>query len=107
MEDERDLLVFTDDDGNEIQMEVVDYFDYEDEEYAMLVEAAAHDHEHDEDGACCGGDEEKDIYIMKVVIEGDTEEFVPVSEEKMDELIQAIQDMYDDEDEDDEEDKDE
>jgi hypothetical protein len=103
MDDERDLLVFTDDNGQEIQMEVVDYFEYEGQEYAMLVEADdcghvhEHDHEHDGEACCCDG-EEKDIYIMKVVVDGDTEEFIPVEEDKMDELIAHIQDLYDEED---------
>src|SRR5690554_5399498 len=91
---ERDILVFTDNDGQEINMEILDYFEYDEEEYAMLVEVEEHehddecDHEHEED-------EEKNIYIMKVIVDGDTEEFVPVEEEKMDELIEAIQELYD------------
>ena len=97
MDDERDLLIFTDDNGQEIQMEVVDYFEYEDEEYAVLTEAD--DPESDCD-ACCD-DEEKDIYIMKVVSDGDTEEFIPVEE---DELIDVIQVMYEEDEEEEDQD---
>jgi len=100
MDDERDLLVFTDEDGNEIEMEVIDYFEYEGEEYAMLTEACYDDHD-DECGCGCGCDEQE-IFIMKVVVDGDAEDFVPVPEEKMEELIQYIQDIYDEEGEDEE-----
>jgi uncharacterized protein YrzB (UPF0473 family) len=41
MEEERDLVVFSDDDGNEFELEIVDYFDYEDQEYAVLVDPKA------------------------------------------------------------------
>ena len=37
--DERDILVFTDEEGQEIQMEILDYFEYDDQLYAMLIEA--------------------------------------------------------------------
>ena len=40
MDDERDLVVFEDDAGNEITMEVLDYFFYEGNEYALLTEAS-------------------------------------------------------------------
>src|SRR5690554_150894 len=94
--EERDILVFTDEDGQEIQMEVLDYFEFNDQLYAMLIEAEeenhGHDHEHDHDH---DHDEETDVYIMKVVVEGDTEQFIPVEEDVMDDLIEAIQEMYD------------
>ena len=38
MEDDRDIVVFSDDDGNEFELEVVDYFEHEDQEYAVLVD---------------------------------------------------------------------
>jgi len=95
--DERDLLVFTDEDGNEIEMEVIDYFEYKGQEYALLAEAC--DDSHDDECGCDCDCEVQDIYIMKVIVDGDSEEFVPVPEDMMDELIEAIEDLYDDEDE--------
>jgi DNA-directed RNA polymerase subunit delta len=91
--EERDILVFTDEEGQEIQMEILDYFEYDDELYAMLIEADEyeHDHEHDDE---CDHEEESSIYIMRVIVDGDTEEFVPVDEDKMEELVEAIQEMY-------------
>ena len=95
MED-RDILVFTDEDGNEIQMEILDYFEYDGEEYALMIEVKEHDHDHDHDHE--HENAETDVYIMKVITDGDTEAFVPVEDEKMDELIEAIEELYDAED---------
>ena len=39
MEEERDLVTFSDEDGNEFDLEVIDYFDYEGQEYAALIDA--------------------------------------------------------------------
>ena len=98
MEEERDLVVFSDDEGNEKTMEVLDYFFYEGQEYAVLTEA---------DECCCGDEEceecaeEADAYIMKVVPTGeDEEEFLPVEDELMDRLIEFVQnELYADEEE--------
>lgn len=38
MEEERDLISFADEEGNEFTLEVIDYFDYEEQEYAVLVD---------------------------------------------------------------------
>ena len=38
MDEERDLVTVADDDGNETVMEVLDYFEYQGKEYALLVE---------------------------------------------------------------------
>ena len=38
---EKDLVVFTDEEGNEVELEVVDYFDYDGDEYAVMVDPAA------------------------------------------------------------------
>ncbi len=111
--EERDILVFSDEDGQEIQLEILDYFEYDDEEYVMLAEADVdedededHDHEHDHDcDSCSCHGEEKNIYLMKVVMEGDEEQYVPVDEDIMDELIDAIEDLYDDDEDEDDEDE--
>lgn len=93
MEEERDILVFVDEDGEEIEMEVLDYFYHEDQEYALLTT-------YDEDCQCEDCDcEEKELYIMKVVLDGDIEEFEPVEEERMESLIQAVEALYYEDDE--------
>ncbi len=125
-DEERDLVTFTDDDGNEFDLEVLDYVFYQGEEYAVMVnpqdeEECGHvhgedcDHDHDDcDGDCdeCEG-HEQEVYIMKVVKVGeDMEEFVPIDEEIADALIEIVQTRFEgdfdaedeyDEDEDDEE----
>ena len=101
MDEELDLVVFEDDEGNEITMEVLDYFFYEGKEYALLAEV-------DEDGECgcdeCDEEHQRDAYIMEVVdIGADQEEFVPVAEELADKLVEIVQNGLFEDDEDDEE----
>lgn len=98
MDEELDLVVFEDDEGNEITMEVLDYFFYEGKEYALLAEV-------DEDGECgcdeCDEEHQRDAYIMEVVAVGDDqEEFVPVAEELADKLIEIVQnELFEDDEE--------
>ncbi|MDO4548426.1 MAG: DUF1292 domain-containing protein [Clostridia bacterium] len=116
MDEELDLVVISDDEGNEQTMEVLDYFYYEGEEYAILVQYNEDEQdEDDEEGAecdCgeCGAEcdychgEQQEAYIMRVSpIGDDQEEFVPVDEDLLSKLIDFVQnDLYADEDEEDE-----
>ncbi|MBR0508130.1 MAG: DUF1292 domain-containing protein [Clostridia bacterium] len=79
MEDERDLVTFTDEEGNEFDLEVIDYFEHEGKEYAVLVDAELPE-EPEEDFEVC---------IMEIIVneEEDIEEFVPVADDKLDELF--------------------
>ena len=79
MEDERDLVTFTDEEGNEFDLEVIDYFEYEGKEYAVLVDAELPE-EPEEDFEVC---------IMEIIVneEEDLEEFVPVSDDLLDTLF--------------------
>ena len=61
--DELDLVTFSDEEGNEFQMEVWDYFEHEGQEYAILFDLES---EQDEDA-------ETEVYIMKVTVEGEDE----------------------------------
>ena len=85
MEEERDLVTFSDDEGNEFELEVVDYFDYEDQEYAILIDPAEEETAGDEDV-------ETEVYIMKVVVNGEYEEFLPADDDKMDALTEIAED---------------
>lgn len=117
MEEERDIVVFTDDEGNDLELEVLDYIFYNGEEYAVLsdvededecgCEECAHEHEHAE-GEECDCCEEQSLYIMKVVqMDDDMEEFVPVEDDAvMEQLINIVQQRFE-EDMDDEDDTDE
>lgn len=96
---ELDLIEMTDDEGNTILMEVVDYFFYNGEEYVILTDSIhdedcdcdeCHEHEHDEQCACgCEDEEAEEItcYIMKVIestVDGEeVEEFVPVEDQAL------------------------
>lgn len=85
MEDDRDIVVFSDDDGNEFELEVIDYFDYEDQEYAVLVDPTTCECD-DEDCEC-----ETEVYIMKVLVNGDMEEFLPADDDKMEALSEIVE----------------
>ena len=98
MDEERDLVVFEDDAGNELTMEVLDYLSYEGKEYALLTEYVEND---DDEG---DEDEPVEVFIMEVRPVGeDQEEFVPVDEDLAETLIQIFEsDDFDDVFEDDE-----
>lgn len=105
MEDmELDLVVFEDDDGNELTMEVLDYLSYEGHEYALLTEYVEDnaDCESCEEGSCEGCASAREAFVMEVrPVEGDeeTEEFVPVEEALAVKLIDIFQNSdFDEED---------
>ena len=83
---ERDIVVFTDDDGNEIELDVIDYFEHDGQEYAVLTDLEAEVDEEDENA-------EQDVYIFKLVVneEDDTEEFLPADDELMDTLAAIVE----------------
>ena len=101
MDEERDLVVFEDDAGNEITMEVLDYLCYEGKEYALLTEYVEDaDEDADEDDTI-------EVMIMEVVPVGDDqEEFLPIDDELADRIMaifdsNEMDELYED-DEDDE-----
>lgn len=104
--EDKDLVVFEDDQGNRIEMEVLDYLFYEGKEYAFLAEF---------DGGKCDGCEEKSCeecedkregFVMEVVpLDDDMEEFVPVDDELAEKLIDIFVNSDFDEDYDDDEDE--
>ena len=90
---ELDLVVFEDDDGNELTMEVLDYLFYEGKEYALLTEYIENS----------TADDVREAFVMEVrAVEGDdeTEEFVPVDEKLALKLIDIFESSeFDDDDE--------
>lgn len=82
MEEERDLVTFVSDEGDEFDLEVIDYFDYEGKEYAVLV-----DPDLPEDA------EYFEICIMEIVVNEaeDLEEFVPVEDDELQETLFEIE----------------
>ena len=91
MEEERDVIIVEDEDGQELSLEVIDYFLYDGVEYAVLVEAGANVE-----------DDDVDAYMMQIQQDGEDEIFMPVDTEKFDEVSEAYLAM-DEEDEDEEE----
>ena len=89
MEEERDYVVFTDEDGNEFELDVIEYFDHNGNEYAILADCNCEDD---------GEDAEQGLYIMRIVVseDGETEEFVPPEDEDMDELIKLAEEILGD-----------
>lgn len=85
MDEERDLVVFEDDAGNEMTMEVLDYLAYEGKEYALLTEYVEDDEDGDED-------EPIEVSIMEVRPVGeDQEEFVPIDDELAETLLKIFE----------------
>ena len=79
MDEERDLVVFEDDAGNEFTMEVLDYLCYEGKEYALMTEYVE-----DEDAEEA---DEIEVMIMEVKPVGDDqEEFLPIEDELADKI---------------------
>lgn len=100
MDNEQDIVVFVDDEGNEVTMEVLDYFFYEGEEYAVLAEQGADCGDLCEgEGDCSTCESRREAYVMKVVPVGeDEEEFIPVDEDLAARLIEILENEdYDDE----------
>ena len=98
MDEERDLVVFEDDAGNEMTMEVLDYLCYEGKEYALLTEYVEDDDDADEEG-------EIEVTIMEVVPVGeDQEEFVPIDDALAEKILAIFEsdefdEVYEDEEE--------
>lgn len=86
--EERDFVTFTDDDGKEFELDIVDYFEYEGDEYAVLMDLS-------EDECECEDEEceaaQHDVYIMKIVVDGDEENFVPADEDKFEALSAIVE----------------
>lgn len=81
---ELDLVIFEDENGNELKMEVLDYLNYEGKPYALLAE-------YKEDAT---DDDVVEAFVMEIVpVEGDDEmeEFIPVDEELAEKLIEIFQ----------------
>ena len=74
MEEFRDLVTFVDDNGDEFDLEVIDYFEYEGKEYGVLIDPDLPDDA-----------EYFEVCIMEIVVheEEDLEEFLPVEDDEL------------------------
>lgn len=105
-QDERDIVEFSDEEGNKLLLEVMDYFFYNGEEYAVLCDA---DEEAGQD-ADLDDEEDQMIYIMRVVSttneDGEEmEEFIPPEDSLLDQLIEVVQTRFTENDDDPEDDE--
>ncbi|NMA95205.1 MAG: DUF1292 domain-containing protein [Clostridiales bacterium] len=101
MDNEREIVIFKDEDGSEYEMEIVEYFEYDNEDYAMLIEADTN-HEHTEDcdeNGCV--DEVDDVYIMQVEVDDESGEEIlhPIADDKLDEIVDALDEFFNEEEE--------
>lgn len=101
-ENERDIVVFEDEEGNEIELDVIRYFEHKGQEYAILMDFSGAEHDH-EDDCGCGCEEHEcecddvEMYVFKVVEDGEFEEFVPVEEDMFDEILEVVEKLEDEE----------
>lgn len=85
MEEEMDIVTFTDEDGNEYDLAVLTYFEHEEDTYALLFDPASTEEE----------EAEVEIFIMKAVGEGDNMTFVSADDDKMDALSALAEEILD------------
>ena len=92
MNEERDFVTFTDEDGNDFELDVIEYFEHNGKEYAVLIDAKAECGCEDEDCEC---GHETEAYIMQVVVneEDDTEEFISPADDEMEELVAIVEEL--------------
>lgn len=84
MEEERDIVVFADDDGNEYEFDVVDYFEHEGQQYVVLVDfSQMPDCDCEKDDCECG---DPNACIMRVVMKDDVEDLEFPEDELLDTL---------------------
>ena len=89
------IAVVVDEDGNEISLEVLDMFTLDDIEYALLLPAK---HHHDEESCDCGCEDE--AIIMRVKRDGEEYYFEQIEDDeefdKVAAYIEEIEDEMDD-----------
>ncbi|MBR3504136.1 MAG: DUF1292 domain-containing protein [Clostridia bacterium] len=87
-----ELYVFTDEDGNDVNVQVLDYFYYNGREYAVMTELAEGQEPWTEEG---GDEEEPEIFFMEVKdVDDENVEFLPVEEELADKLFEIVSENY-------------
>lgn len=107
---EPDIIEMTDDEGNTILLQVVDYFFYNGEEYCILTDSIDEDSGEEPDEQCAPEDDTDEAegitcYIMKVNTSTDEngeelEEFIPVEDQALEaKLIEIASTRLNDDDE--------
>ena len=77
MENESALITLTDDEGNEIEFELLDVIEYDNDEYIVLIE---------------NNEDADEVVILKInALDEETEEYVSIEDE---DLLQTLFDMF-------------
>ena len=82
IDEEMDIVVFEDEDGNEVELEVLFTFEHGDGVYALLQDVEPAEEEEGISG-----------YIFEIVGEGEDEEFITVDDEKLKELTGVVEEI--------------
>lgn len=78
MAENENIITLFDDDGNELNVEILEYFLLNGQEYVMLTDLDSEPNE----GAM-------DIFLMQVnILDDETEEFVPIDPDKEDDVYE-------------------
>lgn len=94
IEEENNIIEVTDDDGSVIKCELYDIIEFEEKQYALLVEVSEQD-----------ADEEPELVLMRLIENGDSDEvfFETIDDDDEFERVQAYIESLPEEDTDDEE----
>ena len=92
-----EIYTMTDEDGNDVTVQALDYFFYNGEEYAVMTELAEGQEPWTEEREY-GDDDGPEVFFMKVVeLDDDNVEFEPVEDEDLaDELFEILNDSIQD-----------
>lgn len=87
--EERGYVLFEDESGNEFELDIIDEFEYEGKNYAVLMDLSDL---LDDNGELPDTEieEDREMYIMQVSGEGEDEQFLPAEEE---ELLDKLSDI--------------
>ena len=104
-QDNENIVTFEDENGDTVDLEIIEYFFYDGQEYVILADTAELGDEAPEDP-----DEapEVDVYVMKVEpVDEENEDFIPVDPELEPEILEYAEKYLNGEVEDEEEEEDE
>lgn len=76
----RQAVVYTDDQGKEFRLDVIDRFEHRGVEYALLMDLA--------DSSECSS--EREIYVMRVLYDGEYEQYVPLNNVAQEEIMPLV-----------------